>query len=217
MTTASWHRPYRPNCPQEGLDSTFSQLLTRSINTRSERAKESDRGHGALPCHRLTTHHQPPTIGMVPITVFEPSQSFLKTRVTTPTQLSQSMQHPSRQPWDGVLTLPKCETALARSCFEQHVGRRLKSGIGWIGAPLDGRKEEPAWTRIWPPQRHIDRPASVWMKVFDQRRHRLDRIRTSTGANYCWALRWSPDQIHQNSPVKIRSSLIEQPGKWITA
>ncbi len=107
MTITVRHRVLRSNRPHKGLDSPFPQDLSRSINPRCEGAEESDRGHVALTCHRLTTHHQPPTVWMVPVAVFEPGQSFLKTGVTTPTQLSQSMQHPSRQPRDGALTLPK--------------------------------------------------------------------------------------------------------------
>jgi len=215
MATAAGHRACRADCPHEGFNSALIQDLSRSIDACFESAQEGNRGHSALPSHRLTTHHLPPAVRVIRVAVLEPCQSLLKARVPAPTQLRESMQHPSRQPWDGALTLATCETAISRSCFEQCLSRRLKPRIGRIGAPLDCREEAPARSRIRPPQRHIARPAPVRIEVFDQRGHRIDGIGASLGTNHGRALRWPPHKLHQHPPMQVRPVRVQKPGKRV--
>jgi hypothetical protein len=215
MTRAGRNRPCGAGNPPERLHRTLFQDLAPPTDARCEGAEESNRGHSTLPRHRTTTHHAPPAIRVICTAVLEPRQSLLKPGMPAPTQLAQSVQHPSRQPWHRAPTYTTCETTVARSCFEQYLGRRLKSGIRRIGAPLERGQQAPARSRIRFPQRHIDSPRPVWIEIFDECGHRLDCVRTSAGADHRRAFRWPPHQLHQHPPVEVRPMGVEKPGKRV--
>ena len=217
MTKADRDRPCGAGNPPKRLHRTPFQDLPPSTDAGCEGAEESNCGHSTLPRHRTTTHHGPPAIRVIRIAVLEPRQSLLKPGVPAPTQLAQSVQHPSRQPWHRAPAYAAGETAVARSCFEQYLRRRLESGIHRIGTPLNRRQQAPARSRIRFPKRHIDGPRPVRKKISDQRGQRLSGIRTAAGTDHGRALRWSPDELQQDPPVEVWPVRVEKPGKRIAS
>ena len=217
MTEAGRRRSSSRDDPFQGFRRSPPEDLSLLTGTHGEGAEESDRRDAALPAKPMMTHRAPPAIRVIRLAILEPRQPLLKTGMPAPAQFGEPLQRSCRQPRFCAPALSTGETALTRRGFEERLGRRLKSGILGIRAPLDRREQPPARPRIGSPKRHIGGPRSVRMKVCDQGGHRLDNVGTATGSDDGHALRRSPHQLHQHPPVEIRAPLIEQPGKGIAA